>query len=82
MNVVDSSGWIEYIAGGANAEFLAGPIESDERLFVPALSLFEVYKHVLRHAGREEVLRVVASMQRGSVIDLTLPSLWKQWSSA
>lgn len=26
MNVVDSSGWIEYLAGGPNAAFFADPI--------------------------------------------------------
>jgi hypothetical protein len=27
MNVVDSSGWIEYFADAENADFFAGPIE-------------------------------------------------------
>ena len=70
MNVVDSSGWIEYLAGGSNAAFFRGPIESDDPLLVPALSIFEVYRHMLRHIGREEALNVVAAMRRGVVIDL------------
>ena len=28
MNVVDSSGWLEYFAGGPNANFFAKPIEA------------------------------------------------------
>ena len=41
MNVVDSSGWIEYLAGGPNADFFREPIEDHEKLLVPVLSLFE-----------------------------------------
>jgi toxin FitB len=70
LNVIDSSGWIEYLAGGPNAEFFAGPIEGDEPLIVPSLSLFEVFRHVLRHAGREDALRVAAAMRRGTIVDL------------
>lgn len=69
MNVVDSSGWIEYLTGGSNASFFAEPIESEDSLVVPSLSLFEVYRHLLRHVGREEALRVVAAMRRGVVVD-------------
>lgn len=70
MNVVDSSGWIEYLAGGANASFFRGPIEGDEPPIVPTLSLFEVYRHVLRHLGRDEALSVVAAMRSGTIVDL------------
>ena len=70
MNVVDSSGWIEYLAGGPNADFFREPIEDDEKLLVPVLSLFEVYRHLLRHLGREDALDIVAAMRRGTVIDL------------
>ena len=70
MNVVDSSGWIEYLSGGANADFFRDPIEDAERLLVPTLCLFEVYKHLLRHIGREEALRVIAAMRRGAMVEL------------
>ena len=70
MNVVDSSGWIEYLAGGPNASFFSRPIEGDEPLVVPSLSLFEVYRHMLRHIGREDALNVVAAMRRGTIVDL------------
>ena len=70
MNVVDSSGWIEYLSGGPNADFFRGPIEDARALIVPSLSLFEVYRHLLRHAGRDQALQVVAAMRQGRVIDL------------
>jgi predicted nucleic acid-binding protein len=70
VNVVDSSGWIEYLSGGGNAAFFRKPIESEEPLVVPSLGLFEVYRHMLRHIGREEALDVVAAMRSGVVVDL------------
>ncbi|MEX1257252.1 MAG: type II toxin-antitoxin system VapC family toxin [Gemmatimonadota bacterium] len=70
MNVVDSSGWIEYLSGGSNAAFFRKPIESTEPLVVPSLSLFEVYRHMLRHVGQEEALNVVAALRSGTVVDL------------
>jgi predicted nucleic acid-binding protein len=70
VNLVDSSGWIEYLSGGGNASFFRKPIEGDDPLLVPTLSLFEVYRHMLRHVGREEALNVVAAMRRGVVVDL------------
>ena len=70
MNLVDSSGWIEYLSGGGNASFFRKPIEGDDPLLVPTLSLFEVYRHMLRHVGREEALNVVAAMRGGVVVDL------------
>jgi predicted nucleic acid-binding protein len=70
VNVVDSSGWIEYLSGGRNASFFRKPIESGEPLLVSALSLFDVYRHMLRHVGREGALAVVAAMRVGTVVDV------------
>lgn len=70
MNVVDSSGWIEYLAGGANASFFSEPLEDEEPLLVPTLSVFEVYRHMLRHVGRESALEVVAAMRGGILVDI------------
>jgi predicted nucleic acid-binding protein len=70
VNVVDSSGWIEYLSGGANASFFGKPLEGDEPLLVPTVCLFEVYRHMLRHVGREEAIEVVASMRGGAIVEL------------
>jgi predicted nucleic acid-binding protein len=48
MNVVDSSEWIEYFADAENADFFARPIEETDQLIVPTISIYEVFKHVLR----------------------------------
>ncbi len=71
MNVVDSSGWLEYFADGPNAAFFAAPIEATRELLVPTLSLYEVFKRVLQQRGEEPALQAVALMQQGRIVDLT-----------
>lgn len=70
MNVVDSSGWLEYFADGKNAGFFAPAIEDPSRLVVPTLSLFEVFKRVLQQRGDPPALQAVALMYQGRVVDL------------
>jgi predicted nucleic acid-binding protein len=70
VNVVDSSGWIEYLSGGPNAAFFRKPIEDVEALIVPTLSMFEVYRHLVRHVGKDEALNIVAAMRQGRIVDL------------
>lgn len=48
MNVVDSSGWLEYFADSQNADFFAPAIENISELLVPSLSLYEVFKRVFQ----------------------------------
>ena len=72
MNVVDSSGWLEYFADGPNAGFFAQAIETVTDLVVPTLSLYEVFKRVLQQRGEGDALQVVAVMIQGRVIDLDL----------
>ena len=56
-NVVDSSGWLEYFTGGANTAVFSPPIQATDRLIVPAICIYEVFKRVLAQAGEEEALR-------------------------
>jgi predicted nucleic acid-binding protein len=70
MNVVDSSGWLEYFANGPNADFFAPAIENTAELIVPTLSLYEVFKRVLQQRGEGDALQAVAAMLQGRVVDL------------
>lgn len=70
MNIVDSSGWLEYFANGRNASFFAPAIESTSQLIVPTLSLYEVFKRLLQQRGEEPALQAVALMHQGAVVDL------------
>ncbi|MFC1682823.1 type II toxin-antitoxin system VapC family toxin [Candidatus Zixiibacteriota bacterium] len=71
MNIVDSSGWLEYFADGPNADFFAPAIQRTAQLLVPTLSLYEVFKRVLQQREETHALQVIAAMQQGRVIELT-----------
>jgi len=73
VNVVDSSGWLEYFAGGKNASFFAAAIEDTPRLVVPTISLLEVFKRVLQQGGEPSALQAVAVMHQGRIVDLDAP---------
>ena len=73
MNVVDSSAWLEYFAGGDNADFFAPPIEAVAKLIVPVISVYEVFKRVCQQRGEGDALQAVALMQQGRVVELTSP---------
>ena len=73
MNVVDSSGWLEYLADGPNADFFAKSIIATGDLVVPTLSLYEVFKRVLQQRGDDDALQVVALMQQGTIVELSAP---------
>ena len=73
MNVVDSSGWLEYFADGPNAKFFKKAIEAPAELLVPTLSVYEVFKRVLQQRGEGEALLAVAVMQQSAVVELTAP---------
>ena len=71
MNVVDSSAWLEYFAGGPNTEFFAPAIEDAKRLVVPSICLYEVFKSIFRQEGKKEALEKTTAMRQGQVVDLT-----------
>jgi predicted nucleic acid-binding protein len=70
MNVVDSSGWLEYLTDSANANFFAQPIGDSEHLITPTICLYEVCKRVLVQFGEERALDTIGSMGAGVVVDL------------
>ena len=71
MNVVDSSGWIEYFIDTANADNFAPAIEKTALLIVPTLSFFEVHRYLSRNADDERRDECLDVMRRGTVIELT-----------
>lgn len=70
MNVVDSSAWLEYFGDGPNAGEFADAIADTERLVVPSITLFEVFKRIRLQRDLGAALYAVAQMQRGRVVDL------------
>lgn len=70
MNIVDSSGWIEYVTDSNNATFFEAPITHSADLLVPTICLYEVFKRVLRELGEERALDAMGIMSLGTVVVL------------
>jgi len=71
MNIVDSSGWLEYFADGPKATSFEKPLQDLDNLIVPSICLYEVFKVVLREKGEDDALQAIALMKQGKVVDLT-----------
>lgn len=70
MNVVDSSGWLEYLANGPNASQFAEPLLKLDELIVPIISVYEVFKRTLRERGPVFAFQVAGLMYQGQVVPL------------
>ena len=70
MNIIDSSGWLEYFSDGPNAIHYLPPLNDTSSLVVPVITIYEVFKVVLRESAENDALQAVAAMQKGKIIDL------------
>ncbi len=70
MNVVDSSGWLEYFADTPNAEPFTEPIEQTESLIVPTIVVYETYKRLLQQQGEQVATDALIALHQGRVIEL------------
>lgn len=73
MNIVDSSGWLAYFADEPNARHFLIPLNNPSLLVVPTVTIYEVFKVILRESGENEAFQAVVAMQKGTVVDLTAP---------
>ena len=71
MNVVDSSGWMEYLQDTPRADLFAAAIEDRNHLLVPTIALFEVHRVLSRSLDARLVNRCLDVMRLGRVLDLT-----------
>mgnify|MGYP000058203828 CR=1 FL=1 len=71
MNVVDSSGWIEYLLDTPRADLFAEPIEQRAQLLVPVIALYEVHKILSRKLPAPRVASCLGVMRLGRVLELT-----------
>jgi predicted nucleic acid-binding protein len=73
MNIVDSSGWLEYFAEGTNAGFFAPVIEEINNLLVPVICIYEVFKRIMQLQGLDTAELRIADLYKGKVIELDAP---------
>jgi toxin FitB len=68
--LVDSSGWVEFLGDGPLAEKFAPHFEREERLIVPTIVLYEVYKKLLAAHGSTAADRLLSAALRAQVLPL------------
>jgi predicted nucleic acid-binding protein len=71
MNIVDSSGWLAYFADEPNAKHFLTPLNDPAELVVPTVTIYEVFKVILRESSENDALQAAMAMQKGTVVDLT-----------
>lgn len=71
MNLVDSSGWVEYLQDTPRADLFATAIEDRNHLLVPTIALFEVHRVLSRSLPADLVNRCLDVMRLGRVLDFT-----------
>jgi predicted nucleic acid-binding protein len=71
VNLVDSSGWVEYLQDTPRADLFAIAIEDRNHLLVPTIALFEVHRVLSRSLPADLVNRCLDVMRLGRVLDLT-----------
>jgi predicted nucleic acid-binding protein len=70
MNIVDSSGWLEYFAEGKNVEFFTDAIEDAEHLLVPVICIYEVFKRLTQLRGLSAAQTHIGDMHTGQILDI------------
>ena len=62
MNIVDSSGWLEYFGKGANGKRFAPIIQETANLIAPTITIYEVFKRILQQRGEDIALSAIGWM--------------------
>jgi len=70
MNLVDTSGWLEYFTDGKNAKLFAPAIENTSKLLVSVINLYEVYKKVATSKNESEAKYAVGLMMQTKIVEL------------
>ena len=71
MNVVDSSGWIEFFMAGPNGPRFRPVISDEDHLIVPVIAIYEVHRRLSQLLPEKPVNACLDVMRKGKVIDLT-----------
>ncbi len=73
MNLVDSSGWLEYFADGKNCLFFSKAIEDTQNLIVSTINIYEVFKKILSEKDENSALQAIAVMHQAIIKDVDIP---------
>lgn len=70
MNVVDSSGWIEYFSKGGNGHVFLPIVQDTDNLLVPVICIYEVFKRMVMKFGEDEAIQAMGIMSLGKILDI------------
>jgi predicted nucleic acid-binding protein len=70
MNLVDSSGWLEFLTKGKNGPQFLALIRDTQNLLVPTIVLYEVVKRVALLMGEETIMEIAGLMLSGQEVVL------------
>lgn len=70
MVLVDTCGWIEWLADGPLVDRFLPYLEAPETLVVPTIVQFELYKWLDRNQGEQAAMKAIARTTRSLVVDL------------
>lgn len=70
MNIVDTSGWLEYFAESKNSIHYEKAIAQIDRLIVPTIVLYEVFKKIANEYDEDKALMAIAHMKLAKVVDI------------
>ena len=70
MNIVDSSGWLEYFADSPQADFFTPAIEDSAQLLVPVICIYEVFKRIASQRGLNIAQTSIADMYHGQLVNI------------
>ena len=71
MNLVDSSGWLEYLSGGKQAATFASVIQQTDELIISVINKYEVYKKLILDTDEKKALETIAAMYYGRLVPVT-----------
>lgn len=71
-NVVDSSGWLEFLTGSSRSRIFLPAIKDTKNLIVPVISVYEVVKRILRDGDEADARSAIQAMTLGQTVDIDL----------
>jgi predicted nucleic acid-binding protein len=70
MNIVDTSGWLEYFADSPQAAHYAAAIEDIDQLLVPSIVMYEVFKKITLAIDENRAFQAIAHLKQGRLAEV------------
>jgi toxin FitB len=68
MNLIDSSGWLEYFVDGGNSELFAPVIEDIGSVIISTINIFEVFKKIRLEKDEQSAVASVNLMSNAVIV--------------